>query len=905
MSIKLHWKFILPILTIPLIIVAIWFKYGLIVGGGDEALIFYDPRRVLELSFQTWLDLGTGAPVLYWLSRTNFLYLITILHTGLQIPTFILQAATYYVLMITGGLAVYFFTYFLSNKNDYSRLVSLIAAIFYLLNPFSVSQVWARGLYAQYFSFALLPLSLLIFSIGLKKRNFIYTLFLALVSFFLSTAFGFFTSVATVWSILLVYLLYWFFLSKQKKQDIIFGSCFFVLSLFLFCIINTWWLLPLIVSGEKILAGYLTNPDENLGSLVGVSRNFTPDILIRLLQRTYFYDAGFDPKVYSQLIFQLISYISPFFLLFGLFKIFKRRETKRLSFFLLIFIIGLLVSLGANPPFGKLFVYIFKHIPFLQAFRNPYEKFGLVYSLGYSVLFAFGLVYFFENRFINGKLKYLGILSVLILICGIFAWPVWIGRVVAGPDRNIGIPVPSSYNNLQEFLSNNGEDYRVFMTPLWGGEGAFYNWSGIRYQGVDPMEFILSKPAISAGFQIPFYNDYILNIRRYMERVDLAPSLALLRAKYLVDRGDATALTDSEKLHTKFLTEAIYPPLEAIGAEKSICQNQSANSLQSGTAWVVCKLSSAEGDWSKIRYLHLTVKTFTPAYLEIAVRDKKEIRIRWDGRTVPEYRTDSNEWTEITLPLSAPSEYNADINFSDISMVEVFAHPKDNQQASVYEILVKDIKLDPGKEEKTNEFQLVKTFGQLKVYEPLHLVAPPEFGVLSSVSEVSDFPQLFEEAYKNRDVTNKKGFILVPQNPKKDLNKLDEINSLEVLEKDKISDTKYWLKVKEASNGGLLILSKNFNPEWKIIPGATKDQLRGNFFDDLNLLKQAVLSEDKHYIVNGYANLWKIDGKNNQYAIVFTPQIIVDLGYKITIVGVLISLSFCIIFFIRARLHND
>lgn len=884
MSSIFRFKFSFILILVPFLLLLVWFKGGNVVGGGEEGLAFYNPTRTLYLSQHLWWDYDGGFPTLAWISKISALSPTAFLYEKINIPNYLLQAVTFFTLLVVAGISVYFLTLKLLGKIEYSKKIALISALFYLLNPFSISQIWARGLAAQYFSFAFLPLSILFFLDGLNGK-FVYFFYLTLISIIFSTAFGISTFVITYWVVLTICFIYWLNFNRTLKKAT-YGAFFYIASILIWIIVQSWWFLPTLISGNKIYAGYLEGYEENLGTLIGVSRNFTPDVIIRLLQKTYFFDAGFNPHIYSLYAFQLISWFIPMFLIIGLVIIFKKKELKELKLFFWIFLVGLLVSLGANPPLGNLFIYIFKHNSFLQSFRNPYEKFGIVYALGYTPIFAVGVIYLFEKI----KSKKIGILAIaitLILICGVYEWPMWTGRVVAGPDGKIGIPVPSAYQELQKWLGEDQQNYRLFMTPLWGGDGAFYNWSSIRYQGLDPTMYMLNTPTISNSPKYPYFYDFMQNIRRYVERIDLVPSLALLRTKYLVNRNDAIMLTESEKLHQKFLTDTIYPPTGAELVKQSICSNISANSLQSGTAWVICKLANPEGDWSKIKYLHLTIKTFTPAFLEIAVRDKKEIRIRWDGRTVSEYRTDSNDWTEITLPLSAPSEYNPDIDFSNISMVEVFAHPKDNQQASVYEILVKGIRLDPGREEKTNEFQLVKTFGQLQVYEPLHLITPPEFGVLESVSEVLDFPQLFEQALKGRDLLDKKGFILSTQNPEKDLQRIIQTGSLEILEKDKISDTKYWFKVKDATAAGLLLLSKNFNPEWKVIPGISKERLNGGFANNLDLLKSAVLPENNHFVLNGYANGWIIDG-GNQYAIIFIPQVIASIGAKISQISIIL-----------------
>lgn len=889
-------KFIIPLLLIPLILTIIWFRNGLIMGGGEEGLAFFNSNKAFYLSSHVWVEYGTGASVLGWLSKSPIVYL-SLLSEKIGIPPFLFQLILFYILIEVALLSVYLLTLNLLGLYKFNKIIAFVSAIFYLFNPYTISQVWGRGIYAQYFSFSLFPLALLLFSVGLKRRKYVYGILIVLSSVILAAAYGFITSVIVYWVLLLSYLIYAIFIDKKKFNIAFFGIKFFSFTFILWGLVNSWWLLPLFSSAKSVYSASISDPGENLGTLIGVSRNFTPDIIIRLLQRTFFFDPSAFSPIYSGFIFQLISFIPLFFVVVGLVNTIKNSQLENFRFFVLLFILGLIISLGANPPLGWLFVWVFKSFPILQAFRNPFEKFGLVYVLGYIPLFAIGLISPLDSK----KIKKIGTLLVLVLTCGVFAWPMWTGRVIAGPDRKIGIAVPSYYKDLQEWLNTQNYDYRLFMTPLWSGDGAFYQWdNGGRYQGTDPMVFILNHPAISNSAQTPFIYDFVTSIKKYMERVDISPAFSLLRAKFLVNRKDAIFITEPEKNHYKFLTSAIYPPIGLEGDLKTICQNSRVDSNNIyGAAWLFCQIQKDYNDLSNIRYLHLKLKTSEPANIEVAIRDTNEIRIRWDGRIDPEYRTNSTDWQYLTIPLATPTEYNSNINFSKIYLVEVLGHPLDSHDKSIGEISVGEIKLDPGVEKQINEFKLTKDFGNLSVYEPLNFNPALEFGTLLSIDQVINFKELFELVNKKRDLINSNGFLLQSQNRNKDLSALVNKASLQVFDKQKISNTKYWLKVGGEGTMGLILLSNTFNPEWKILPGVSKEMLNGGLFNDLNLLKKVSLDEKNHYVVNGYSNLWKIDNENTQYGIVFMPQVIADISWKVSFLGVLFLLGVTLIWMIK------
>ena len=135
----------------------------------------------------------------------------------------------------------------------------------------------------------------------------------------------------------------------------------------------------------------------------------------------------------------------------------------------------------------------------------------------------------------------------------------------------------------------------------------------------------------------------------------------------------------------------------------------------------------------------------------------------------------------------------------------------------------------------------------------------------------------------------KLGFLLNSQNIGKDLSSLAKTTDSTIVNKYKLSETRYWIETDQNSGDGFLLLSKTFYPQWKVIPNIGKDELDGSFGNDLRLLRKSFLSESNHFVVNGYANLWKI-GQNKEYAIVFMPLIMENIGAKVSIFSVVVMI---------------
>src|SRR3989338_611825 len=111
MSPDFSYKFLLLPIFIPLILVCIWFRNGLIIGGGEEGLPFYNPAKTIELSGM-WLEHVTGISNLGLLPRNTLFYPLSFLHENFHIPSFILQALTFFFFFFFFIFFFFFFIFF-------------------------------------------------------------------------------------------------------------------------------------------------------------------------------------------------------------------------------------------------------------------------------------------------------------------------------------------------------------------------------------------------------------------------------------------------------------------------------------------------------------------------------------------------------------------------------------------------------------------------------------------------------------------------------------------------------------------------------------------------------------------------------------------------------------------------
>lgn len=493
------------------VLVFIWFKDGLLFAGGEEGIPFYNLRKSLLLSSYTWYEPNAGYPVIAFIPYIPSYWFLSVL-SGYGIDETILQAFVFLCLLLVGSLSAFYLvseTVGKELKGEMKGSVPFLSGIFYLLNPYSMTQVWGRGLQPQFFAFTLIPLFLFLFIRTINKGSLFYGSLTILSSFLLSPAFAFPAQVVALWLPVLLYLGFYLFTIRTDRKKIFrsfFVSFLLVLGYFF---IHAWWILPNIILAEGQYSLILENVEHNLGSLRGVSRQFELPVLIRLMHTGYFYEDLYG-AIYSHFSFLLLSWFIPLISLFSI-SIFK--NLKYFKFYLALFVVSLFISLGSNFPTGVFFEWLFSNIPYFQAFRNPYEKFGIVFLSAYTPFFALGTI------FLAGKLAGLFqrwglaipangiVISIMVLISGIFVWPMWTGQFAGGIKINPWIKVPEYYKEADEWLSRQDGDFRLLHVPLLPGDGLRYDWPN-PYQGLEPSEYLFGPPSIgrNTGVNKHYYN---------------------------------------------------------------------------------------------------------------------------------------------------------------------------------------------------------------------------------------------------------------------------------------------------------------------------------------------------------------------------------------------------------------
>lgn len=387
---------------ISIIINFAWFKENAFLAGAEMGLAFMDYEKEFWRNAYLWQDhhiVGFNDPSsIFSIPLVSFGYFLSFCNlSGLTIQRLLFGA-----IFALNGIGMYFLTlYFLKGRSE-SYLCAFIAGLFYMFNTFSFLSTWNRFIYGFIMMSPVLPLSLL-FYVRFLNSNKIINLYLLLVIFIIFTyAFLFPSNLFIIIFLLGAYFLFYCYNNRVDRKKLIrasLNSIFLSVSVIITCL---WWLVPFLSSSGHYVQSITT--DDNIASLKAISQHFPLSMVIRGINPTVLYTPDYWGKVYSNNVFEIISFI-PFFVIVTTFFV-KIRE-RIVWFFGFLTLLTLFVMKGTNPPFGSFLIWLFEHFYVLNVFRNPYEKFGLLWPLCYSFLFGYGIGHFYY--WMKQKLEHLEI----------------------------------------------------------------------------------------------------------------------------------------------------------------------------------------------------------------------------------------------------------------------------------------------------------------------------------------------------------------------------------------------------------------------------------------------------------------------------------------------------------------
>lgn len=366
--------------------------------------------------------------------------------------------------------------------------LSFLAAAFYALNPFILNHT---GKLNQWLNPAMILPPLYFYLLYRFHRRYLLLFWWWGV---LSVVFSFAnanppmlaaTQLTVISSVLVtVYL-------REGRLDLKIALKMFAAALAAYLLFNMWWLLPTVKGisyGLQIyrpeFAHWYLQTTVNPYNVLEWMLSFTTNILFSI-------DDIFT-HIHQTVAAQVVTLIPLFLVLWGVFFIPGRRSKRLLSLLLAVTCAYMFLAKGTAPPFGEVYLFLFKNVPLFNIFKTPIEKFGVLFIFYFSLLLLFVLDHVTGTK--PAKLFY-GALTGYLLFCAI---PVFVGQIL--PDGTFfksGVVTKRFFDWLeykevrrlinldkqhQRVMRMPGLDYPIFWNhnddPLWGHTKRLYSGIG-------------------------------------------------------------------------------------------------------------------------------------------------------------------------------------------------------------------------------------------------------------------------------------------------------------------------------------------------------------------------------------------------------------------------------------------
>lgn len=793
---------IIILITICFFFIFSWYKYDLIIGGAEEGLTFLDPQKTQDLYKYIWEDMHYGGPQTVNVTRyPTFVFLGYLKDFG--VPSDLIQISTFLALIITSAI----FTYLLAKEVlGNKQIYCLLAALFYIWNPFVFFNIWHRFLLAMFFFEPLLPASIYFLYKVFKTNNILYLLFFLLISFILSSAFSLPSNVITLWIVLFLLLLANLIEIRKSSKSLFKYIGWFSLFLLSWVLTNLWWIIPLNYQAMLVYSPVF-GTNENIAVLRSISNQFP-----------FLTSISFGYKNMLSVPQVIISFVMLLVVWLG-FKETKSKDTR--NFLLIIILVSYFVLNGSNFPTGGIFEFFFEKIPQLQLFRNPYEKFGIVLAFAYSLLFPLGILYLSKiSRYIS--------IFLVFLIFGFLFVPVWRGKVFGDENINFYVSVPADYKTANELLNRDTDEFRVLQLPLLVSGGLAYNWPN-KYFGIHPNSFLFDKPSLEGLVMMKNPDNYWRVLREGFYSGKIRQLFKYANIKYLVLHKDIDKnYSQSEDTETTlfYLDYGIIPDSASL---LRICHDLTDLMYIFGKVkfFGECKLEFLNSDWSDINFLNFEIKSDGAGQIRVDIVDWDGQRLVFEGRSENIYTISENEVNKtkmFTLDLRVPTEKYAKFSPVKVDHLELTFIP--SAVNVIPKIRIESIYLDKGMKIANDYWSKIYSTPNLEIYRVNDSYFYPRIYTVGSLLEVDNWESLLKLNFLPEV------FYLKDQKHK-DINYDMNLDKPDIKFK-KLNNTKYEIYIKNAKTNFWLVFSETFSPDWRVQSSSGQ--------------------EFTHFTVNGFAN---------------------------------------------------
>lgn len=519
-----------------------WFHKDLIISGGDFGFPLMINDYYVKDHFSVWYkELGMGVSNTRSISVLPFMLIIW-LFSKIGISLQIIEKIIFFLLFLFSGLG----TYFLTSSLFKNKKASFYAALFYLFSGAGLVFYW-HWLNGMIYFYAHLPIMCFFAVKFISTRSIKWLFAFCIMSFFNGLSYANPVLLPIFWVTIFIFIFLGSLENNYKKtlKKVFIGTIVLFIS---WLFINAYWLTPLFATikdefeGLKATVSY--TPYESL-VIWSTKSSFLNNL--RQIDNYWTFGRKYGPddyysyyNYYNSWPMVLLSFLPVFFIFYSFLIKKSDKNFTRTIFLGVFYLITLFLSTGSFYKLG-LFFYktIYTYFPLTQAYRAPIEKLAVLISLFSAILGGIGLSLFLKNkpRFI--------MIIFLILIFFVLPFPYWNGEIIHDGGQifpSFRVKIPNYYNDLQNYINNQKESYRIIDFPIPTTHNIAYKWEH-GYVGADPKLQFLNK-----GSATPCISDLCLDLLINLEtnspkkeqanEILLSNTLSVINVKYLLFNND-------------------------------------------------------------------------------------------------------------------------------------------------------------------------------------------------------------------------------------------------------------------------------------------------------------------------------------------------------------------------------
>jgi hypothetical protein len=387
---------LLPILVIGLLAVS-WFRGDFLILYGD--FDFYPAwHDTFFRTFYSWDVDGLAVPntqVLVALIPYEVFRAFSLGFLGLS-PV-VAEKILFYLCFTMCGISMF---YLVKVTGEKRRLVAIIAALFYMLNPYNVIFTWGGAITHTIFFYASFPLILALFIKGLNEERGYGYIFVFCLLWIVTTNSSYVNPkwIALTWVVLIAYLVF-YIITVRNRQKILFSLRFSGVLLSSWVVLNLYWLIPNFYAlrtelGATFAIYQATGTTDIMSNWLSGSLPSIPDAM-RLTGFWGLYSgvAG-DPfylwaSTYSSPFYGFIGFLMP---IMAFFPLLTRSRNKYVLFFTILALVFIFQLKGPNPPLGDITRWFYTYIPILRDIGvSPFLNLCPALIISYSFLIGYGI----------------------------------------------------------------------------------------------------------------------------------------------------------------------------------------------------------------------------------------------------------------------------------------------------------------------------------------------------------------------------------------------------------------------------------------------------------------------------------------------------------------------------------